>query len=244
MHTHRPYAVQIRFSNPACNEDNDPRFASLQIELPDGNARLGLGCADPQTLHDLQPGETVLGIGTAGGLDLILAAETVGPDGHIIGINLNMTPGQYEQTQAAARLGLTNLEFRQGRIDQLPVPDRSVDVTIVNCIPDLSLDQPQVFTEIFRLLKPGGRVAFHDVYAHHPHLDRIQGQADPLEVSSPSIPELSDFIISLVDAGFTEVTVRSSGTPIELEMPSSLNNVIFSATLTARKPSDEQGVPS
>jgi len=133
--------------------------------LPDG-ANLGLSCGNPHALAALQPGEVVLDLGAGGGFDVFIAGRKVGPTGRAIGVD--MTPdmlAKARQNIAAyrERTGLNNVEFRLGEIEHLPVPDASVDVVISNCVINLSPDKPQVWREIARVLKAGGRVAVSDL---------------------------------------------------------------------------------
>ncbi len=120
----------------------------LLTSLPEDVANFSLGCGDPITVAALQPGETVLDLGSGGGLDCFLAAKQVGDSGHVIGVD--MTPEMLDRARAAAaRLGVTNVEFREGYLEKLPVEDASVDAVISNCVINLSPDKPQVFREIF-----------------------------------------------------------------------------------------------
>jgi SAM-dependent methyltransferase len=133
-------------------------------ELPDTAVLASLGCGNPVAVAELNPGETVLDLGSGGGIDVLLSARRVGPTGKAYGVD--MTDEMLELARRnAAEAGAENVEFLKGRIEQVPLPDASVDVVISNCVVNLSVDKPRVLAEIARLLRPGGRVGISDVVA-------------------------------------------------------------------------------
>lgn len=172
--------------------------------VPEG-ANLGLGCGNPVALASLTPGETVLDLGAGAGFDCFLAAERVGPAGRVIGVD--MTPEMLERARAnAAKGGFTNVEFRLGEIEALPVRDAAVDVIISNCVLNLSADRPRVLAEALRVLKPGGRLMISDLLSDRSVPDFIAASKESLVGCLPV--QVAEYEADLVAAGFVEVAVE------------------------------------
>lgn len=178
--------------------------------LPQG-ANLGLSCGNPTALASLAPGEVVLDLGSGGGFDAFIAGRKVGPTGRVIGVD--MTPAMISKARGNLTAyrdasGLDNVEFRLGEIEHLPVADSSVDVVISNCVLNLSPDKPQVWREISRVLKPGGRVAISDLALRRPLPADVAKDVEALVGCIAGASLVSDVGRFARDAGLTEVRLN------------------------------------
>ena len=174
--------------------------------LPEGAMRVSLGCGNPVAVADLRPGETVLDLGCGGGIDVLLSARRVGPAGKAYG--LDMTGEMLDLARAHARQAdVSNVEFLRGRIEAIPLPDRSVDVIISNCVINLSTERHAVFAESFRVLRPGGRLGISDVLAED-HLTPAQRIEHGGQVGCiAGAPSFAEYRAGLAAAGFTAITI-------------------------------------
>src|SRR5665213_355773 len=179
------------------------------ISIP-AEANMGLSCGNPTATAHLRPGEVVVDLGSGGGLDVFLAAKLIGPGGRAIGID--MTTAMIERARANAKAGgYTNVEFYESTIDQIPLPDESVDCIISNCVLNLAPDKPGVFREIARVLKPGGRVAVSDIALKHELPQAVaQSMAAYVGCIAGAI-KIDDYRDCLLAAGFEHVEIVDSG---------------------------------
>jgi arsenite methyltransferase len=196
---------------------SDAELATLPEE-----ANLGLSCGNPTALAGLQPGETVLDLGSGAGLDVFLAAQRVGPTGKAIGVD--MTPEMLAKARRNAetfreRTGLANVEFLEGQIEAIPLPDGSVDVVLSNCVLNLSPDQAQVWKEIARVLRPGGRVSISDMVLLRPLPKAVRQDVEALVGCIAGAALKSDLECMMRDAGLVELSLVPKEGAVEAMLP-------------------------
>lgn len=207
-------------------------------KVPEG-ADMGLGCGNPRAIASLRPGEVVVDLGSGGGFDAFLAAQEVGENGRVIGVD--MTPDMISKARANAQKGnFNNVEFRLGEIEHLPLADNSADIIISNCVINLSPNKAQVFADAFRILKPGGRLAISDVVASAEMPAEMKN--DPLlhagcMAGASLVPELEAMMQA---AGFSAIRIEpkdESRAFIKDWAPGrGVEDYVLSATIEAVKP--------
>ena len=194
----------------ACSCDGAARFYNLEMlrELPEEAVLASMGCGNPLLLAELKPGEVVLDLGSGGGIDVLLSARRVGPTGKAYG--LDMTDEMLELAREnARRAGVTNVEFLKGHIEEIPLPDESVDVIISNCVINLSPDKDAVLAEAYRVLRPGGRFAVADVVVlGKPLSDEVRRLLDLWAGCLSGAITDSEYRAKLAVAGFTGIEVQ------------------------------------
>lgn len=233
------YAERARSADSCCSDEASCDCESLYddrllADLPEDVTAFTLGCGDSISLAQLQPGETVLDLGSGGGLDCFLAARQVGEEGQVIGVD--MTPEMLARARdAAGRLAIANVTFREGYLENLPVEDESVDVVISNCVINLSPDKPQVFREIFRVLKPGGRVAISDIVTSGPMPEALRADQDAWCACVAGAIPAEEYEAGMRAEGLVDVQIKPKGDMSNVLSISPVGTPI-SALITARRP--------
>jgi arsenite methyltransferase len=220
----------------ACSCNSSALYDPALLEgLPVDVIGLSLGCGDPVTIASLKPGETVLDLGSGGGIDCFLAARQVGETGYVIGVD--MTPDMLAKANAnKAKMGITNVEFRQGYIEAMPVENNTIDAIMSNCVINLSPDKSAVFNEAFRVLKPGGRMSISDIVTEGEFTPEQRANAAQWAGCVSGAIDVKDYIGLMRAAGFIDIQVVDrvdTGEIVERQpgMPR-----IYSARITAHKP--------
>jgi arsenite methyltransferase len=218
-------------------------YATEELAVAPDAANMGLSCGNPTALASLRPGEVVLDLGSGGGFDCFIAGAKVGPSGRVIGVD--MTPEMLSKARRNTatyreQTGLSNVEFRLGEIEHLPIADASVDVVISNCVLNLSPDKPQVWREIARVLKPGGRVAVSDLALLRPLPSAVQSDVEALVgcVAGAVLVEETRHMAS--DAGLSAIVLDSKPQYIDAmtNWEDPLYRKILEALPAGTKPSD------
>lgn len=243
-------SVQSRYENiaqgDACCDENDCDCessaqsvgiydADMLQDLPVDVTGISLGCGDPVTIASLQSGETVLDLGSGGGIDCFLAARQVGQAGYVIGVD--MTPAMLEKARAnQAKLGLTNVDFRQGFIEDLPVESDTIDIILSNCVINLSPQKKDVFAEALRVLKPGGRLVVSDIVTEGDFSDELRADVSKWAECVTGAIDVDEYIGLMRQAGFTNIQIvdKVDAEGIVERQPGMPR--LFSARITAYKP--------
>lgn len=207
------------------------------LSVPEG-ANMGLGCGNPQAIASLANGETVIDLGSGGGFDCFLAARAVGVNGHVIGVD--MTPDMVSKAREnATKANVTNVEFRLGEIENLPVPDNSADVIMSNCVINISPEKKKVFQDAFRVLKKGGRLAITDVMTTTKLPESVREKLSYAGCMAGAEP-IDEIKSLLEEIGFGNVNIKPIYESREIIYQwtenSNLDDFIVSASIEAVKP--------
>ena len=189
---------------------NAMRLYSAQelTDLPESVTDVALGCGNPTAIAELKPGEVVLDLGSGGGIDCFLAARQVGPQGRVIGLDMTSEMVRLAR-QNARKVGATNVEFRYGEMEDMPLPDETVDVIISNCVINLSPDKDKVFSEAYRVLRPRGRLAVSDIVTHGPLPEVVRNNLEAWAGCVAGALDEAVYLDKMRQAGFTQVEVTA-----------------------------------
>ncbi|KAH3764820.1 arsenite methyltransferase [Pelomyxa schiedti] len=190
-------------------------YSVEELESIPRGANLGASCGNPTSVANIKPGEVVVDLGSGGGIDCFLAAKKVGPTGRVIG--LDMTPAMVELAKNnAVQQGISNVEFRLGEIENMPIESNSVDVVISNCVINLVPNKLKAMSEIFRILKPGGRLSISDVALKQPLPECLRGNLAVIASCVGSAMLIDDYLAKLNASGFTNSMVVDSGADLNV----------------------------
>lgn len=181
-------------------------YSADDVAAAPESAELGLGCGNPVAIASIRPGETVVDLGSGGGFDCLLAGKGTGPEGRVIGVDMTAEMIRTARAHALGR-GAANVEFRLGEIEHLPVADGTADLVISNCVINLSPDQPAVLREAFRILKPGGRLAFADIVATAPLPAALRADLEARARCISGAAHVDAWRAMLASAGFTDIRI-------------------------------------
>jgi len=214
-------------------------YSKAELDLVPSGADMGLGCGNPGAIAALKVGEVVVDLGAGGGFDCFLAAHEVGPEGHVIGVD--MTPDMLSKARSNAAKGMfENVEFRLGEIEHLPIADESADVIISNCVINLSPNKSQVFKDAFRVLKAGGRLAISDVVATIELPEEMRNDAGLIAGCMGNASLIDDLEKMMADAGFEQIKIEPKNESKEFikdwAPDRNITDYVVSATIEAVKP--------
>ena len=204
----KAYADVARKQSSCCGGNK----AYTVPDHPVPEAELGLSCGNPLAFGYINTGDVVLDLGSGAGKDVFLAAQKVGDAGRAIGVDMTpemLTLARKNAVKFFTTTGLTNVEFREGHIENLPVEDASVDVVISNCVINLSPDKPRVFREVYRVLKPGGRMIVSDIVLNRPLPDSARDDAGLYAACIAGAMLRDDYLQAIRDAGFEKIETLS-----------------------------------
>ncbi len=190
--------------------------------LPEGT-NLGLSCGNPTAMAELKPGEVVLDLGSGAGLDAFLAAQRVGPEGQVHGVDMTremIAKARHNAAEFRRRTGLANVTFHHAQIEAIPLPEGSIDVVLSNCVLNLSPDQPRVWKEIGRVLKPGGRVSISDMVLLQPLPEAVRHSVEALVGCIAGAALKADVERMMVEAGLVDVQLSPKEGAVEAMLPS------------------------
>ena len=221
-------------------------YTDADVDAVAEGANLNLGCGNPTAIASLEPGETVLDLGSGAGFDCFLAAREVGETGRVVGVD--MTPAMVERAREnVERNDAANVEFRLGEIEHLPVADGTVDVAVSNCVINLSPAKPRVYREAYRVLRPGGRLSISDVVLTAPVPVERRGDPDSVAGCVAGAAPKGEVEAMLRGAGFVDVAVEleddSDAIVSEWDDDLDLSAFVASAQITGRKPRDGASGP-
>ena len=243
MSTHERIHVQVRehyaeaartaaAGGAACCGPDESKWGTVNYDdlrdVPDAAALASLGCGNPTAVADLHEGDVVLDLGSGGGIDVLLSARRVGPTGFAYGVDF--TPEMLELARRnATDAGATNVEFLDGHIEAVPLPDAAVDVVISNCVINLSPDKHAVFAEMYRLLRPGGRIGITDVVTEDRLTDDERRERGSYVGCIAGALRLSEYLEGLRQAGFADVSIT---------LTNEVGDGVHSANVKATKPAE------
>jgi len=226
-------ALRVANGGSACCCAPNTLYTEIQSgEVPEQALQASLGCGNPTALAELRPGEIVLDLGSGGGIDVLLSARRVAPNGKAYG--LDMTDEMLALARENQRKsGIANVEFLKGEIENIPLPDNSVDVVISNCVINLSADKDRVLRETFRVLKPGGRLAVADIVTRGEIPAEIRSDMHLWAECVAGALDESDYAARLARAGFTGIGIEQVNRPADA--PENFISAFIRATKPAAK---------